>query len=101
MYCKIGAVWLTFTILSLGVFNQSKKHEVSGVVKEIIKTEWDGYSRLNGMIETDDGKGNVFATLYKVGVETNDRVMVKISTGKGSSSFINASVMNSPTPKEK
>jgi hypothetical protein len=34
----VGAVWLIFIILSLGIFNQSKKQEARGTVKDISAT---------------------------------------------------------------
>ena len=94
IYCIIGAVWLTFSILSLGVFHRTNKEEVQGTVKEIIKTEWGGINQVHAIIETKDGKGNVLAKLYKAGIESNDTVAVKISSGGSSRSYINASVMN-------
>ncbi|MCF7818348.1 MAG: hypothetical protein K9M54_10755 [Kiritimatiellales bacterium] len=94
IYCVVGAVWLTFSILSIGVFHRPNKKEVQGAVKEIIETEWNGISQVHAIIETEDGKGNVLAKLYKVGVESNDTVAVKISSGGSSRSYIHASVMN-------
>ena len=94
LYCKIGAIWLTFSILSLGFLHKQGKHEVTGTVKELIKTEWDGIDEVNALIETKDGKGNVLAKLYKAGIESNDTVTVKISTGGSNRSYIHASVMN-------
>lgn len=94
IYCAAGAVWLTFTILSIGVFHRPGTEEVQGTVKETIKTEWNGIRQVHAVIETEDGKGNVLATLYTAGVESNDTVAVKISSGGSSRSYIHARVMN-------
>ena len=45
------------------------------------------------MCMIQDDKGNVLASLYRAGIETNETVSVNISTGGGSSSYIHASVM--------
>lgn len=93
-YCIAGAIWLTFSILSLGILNRGAKHQVPGVVKELIRTEWDGIREVNALIETQDGKGTVLARLYTAGIETNDEVRVNLSTGGKRHSFIHASVMD-------
>ncbi len=94
VYCIAGAIWLTFSILSLGVFNRTDRHRVSGTVTQLIRTEWDGIVRINAIIETDDDKGTVLATLYRAGVDTNDTVAVDISTGGKGRSYIHASISN-------
>lgn len=94
LYCIAGAIWLTFSVLSVGIIHRSNKYEVPGIVTEIIKTEWNGITEVHALIDTQDDKGNVLARLYRAGIETNDTIIVNISTGKGSASYIHASVMN-------
>ena len=93
IYCILGAIWLTFSIISVGIFHRQHKETLPGTVKEIIKTEWNGIKDVHAIIETQDDKGNVLASLYRAGIETNETVSVNISTGGGSSSYIHASVM--------
>jgi len=93
-YSILGAVWLTFSILSVGIFHRPRKETVPGTVKEIIKTEWDGITQVHAIIETQDDKGNVLAKLYRAGIETNETISVNISTGGGSKSYLHASVRN-------
>lgn len=92
-YSTIGVVWLTFSILSVGIFHRSEKQKIEGEVKQIIETNWNGYSSIDAIIETNDGLGNIIATIYKPGVNEGDKVVVDATTGRSSSSYIHASVM--------
>ena len=93
VYYILGAVWLTFSIVSVGIFHRPHRETVPGTVREIIKTEWDGITQVHAIIETQDDKGNVLAKLYRAGIETNETISVNISTGGGRSSYVHASVM--------
>lgn len=79
-YSAAGALWLTFSIISLGGMQlKTKKHVVSGRVEETHKASWDGFHEVYALVKTDDGKGNVWAKIYRPGIENGDQIAVEIS----------------------
>ena len=92
VYCILGAIWLTFSIVAMLSFGKRTKHEVPGTVKEVIETEWNDYKEVNAIVETSDGKGSVLLTIYQPGIKEGDNVKVEISENE-SSSYIHSSIV--------
>lgn len=89
-YSAAGAIWLTFSIISVGGLRlKTKRHAVSGHVEQTHKASWDGCHEVYALVKTDDGKGTVWARIYRPGIENGDNVSVEISEdGFGGSRFI-------------
>ena len=92
IYAAIGAIFLTFGLIGHFFLHKQTKHNISGVVKEIIETEWKGFKDINAIVETSDGQGNVFVTVYKPGLESGDEVNLEISTSDQSKGYIYSSI---------
>jgi len=88
IYSAIGAIWLTFSIVSLVFLNRSTEHDVSGKIQETIETEWDGFKEVHAVVETKDGKGNVMVKIYRAGSEKGDEVSLEISTRDRAGGYI-------------
>ena len=95
-YGVVGAIWLTFTIFSIFFFPSTTEHAVSGIVKEVVLSEWAGYPDDVLLIETTDGKGDVLASAYSKRIGVGDEVSLKIRTGGASGSYIFASIEDLP-----
>ena len=95
-YGIVGAIWLTFTLWTVFFFHKTTEHAVSGIVKEVVVSEWAGYPDDVLLIETSDGKGDVLASAYSKRIDVGDEVSLKIRTGGVSGSYIFASIENLP-----
>jgi hypothetical protein len=95
IYSAAGANWLTFTIISVGGMKlKSKKYTASGNVEEIHQASWDGVDEVYALIKTEDGKGTLWAKIYRAGIENGGKVSVEISeNGFGESRYIHTRVM--------
>lgn len=100
-YAVVGAIWLTFTLISVFFLNPRTTYSVDGVVKEVITAEWDGYYDDIALIQTDDSNGNVLARDYGGRARVGDQVSLSISTGGASGSFIFTTVDNRRKPRRK
>lgn len=92
VYSTLGAIWLTFSIISFGLLNKRNEHHVSGTIREIFKTEWNGFKEVHALVETGDGKGNVMVSVYRAGSEKGDDVPLVISTSDRGRGYIFATI---------
>lgn len=88
----MGAIWLTFTIISVSMMSPKDKHKTTGTVQEIITTDWSGFKDTYAMIQTNDGQGTVLIGLYSKDHAVGDVVDLDISTGGFSKDYIYASL---------
>ena len=99
-YAVVGAIWLTFTLISMFYFPRPTIHNIDGIVKEVVAAEWDGYHDDIAIIQTDDSKGNVLARDYRGRMDVGDRVSLKISTGGITEFDIYTTMGNAPRRKD-